>query len=111
MVVIHSPMKLFLIFSLLALVPTGHSAFAKKKEESAIERYYRKRLRPSTSGACKVINNSCLHAGFVKGGPAGRDLKQDCRNPILKGRSVRHVFILPGVVNSCRFQKESEAEI
>jgi hypothetical protein len=103
-------MKLFLIFSLLALMPFGNSAFAKKKDESAIERYYRKRPRPSTSGACKVINNSCLHAGFVKDGPASRDLKRDCRNPILKGRSVKHVFVLPGIVNSCRLQKDNEAE-
>lgn len=103
-------MKLFALFSLIAILPLAAPVAFAKKNETALERYYRKRIKPDTSGPCKVINNSCLQAGFLKNGPTGRDVKRDCRDEILKGRSVRRVSIHPGVVESCRFQKESESE-
>lgn len=101
-------MKLFAFFTLVALVPLAAPMAHAKKNETAVERFYRKRMKPETGGPCKVINNSCLQAGFVKDGPAGRDLKRDCRNQILKGRSVRKVAIHPGVVAACRSQEENE---
>lgn len=103
-------MKLFILFGLVVLWPLSVQEAQAKKNETAVERYYRKRMKPETGGPCKVINNSCLQAGFVKDGSAGRDLKRDCRNQILKGRSVRRVVIHPGVIEACRQQKESESE-
>lgn len=103
-------MKLFALFSLIAILPLAAPLAHAKKNETALERYYRKRMKPETGGPCKVINNSCLQAGFVKGGSSGRDLKRDCRDEILRGRSVRRVHIHPGVIESCRIQKDSEIE-
>ena len=103
-------MKFFAFFTLIALLPLAAPMAHAKKDETAVERYYRKRMKPETGGPCKVINNSCLQAGFVKDGSAGRDLKRDCRNQILKGRTVRRVSIHPGVVEACKLQKESESE-
>lgn len=103
-------MKLFAFLSLFAILPLAAPVAHAKKNETALERYYRKRMKPETAGPCKVINNSCLQAGFVKDGSSGRDLKRDCRNQILRGRSVKRVSIHPGVVESCRLQKESESE-
>jgi hypothetical protein len=101
-------MKLFALFTMIAILPLAAPVAHAKKDETALERYYRKRMKPETGGPCKVINNSCLQAGFVKDGSAGRDLKRDCRNQILKGRPVRRVSIHPGVLEACRLQKESE---
>ena len=101
-------MKLFVFFTLIAILPFTAPVAHGKKEETALERYYRKRMKPETGGPCKVINNSCLQAGFVKDGSAGRDLKHDCRKPLLKGRSVRRVSIHPGVLEACRLQESQE---
>ncbi len=106
-------LPLRLLAALIALAPLFPPSYAERqkeeRKEGALERYHRKRPKPKSSGPCKVINNACIHAGFVDDGPAGKDVRKDCREPLLLGQSVKGVHLIPGIIASCKQNKESEA--
>ena len=100
----------FLLLLSPLVVSVSLAATRHEKKPSASEIYHKNRMRPSKDGPCKVILNACLGAGFHEPGPSGHDAKKDCRDQILKGRSVKRVSLLPAVVESCRQQKSHENE-
>lgn len=105
----RSFLPLALIVALFAgEVGAGAERQAHERKESALEKYHRKRNRQKNSGPCKVINNACIHAGFIKDGPRGKDVRKDCREPLLLGMEVKGVHLIPGIIASCKQNQESE---
>jgi hypothetical protein len=51
---------------------------------------------------CKSIFEACKSAGFVKHGPAGRGMLENCIKPILMGQSVPGVTVSPDDVSACK---------
>lgn len=79
-----------------------------EKKESEMEKYRRKRPKQKNTGPCRVITNACIQAGFVKDGPRGKDAKKDCLEVLILGGSVKGVYLIPGIIESCKMNLASE---
>ena len=77
-----------------ALILSGASVFANEHE----------------NGPCSPVFKACESAGFVKGenAPKGRDLWDDCKEPLLKGKAVAGVSVDAKDINKCKQFKEDK---
>lgn len=80
---------------LLAILST-HAAFAYVATDS------------SKDPTCAAIAKACSSAGFEKTETAGKQLWQDCMNPILLSKTVKGMTVDAGIVKDCRFHKIEE---
>lgn len=62
------------------------------------------------NGPCAAVFKACESAGFVKGenAPQGRDMWDDCKEPLLNGKAVPGVSVDVKDVNKCKQFKEDK---
>jgi len=64
------------------------------------------------NGPCASVFKACESAGFVKGddAPHGRDLWDDCKKPLLDGKTVVGVSVDTKDIQRCKQFKEDKKE-
>jgi len=65
----------------------------------------------SKDPTCAAIAKACSAAGFERTETAGKQLWQDCMNPILLSKTVKGLTVDPGIVKNCRFHKIEELKM
>jgi hypothetical protein len=64
---------------------------------------------PAAQHPCRVIEDACKGAGFVKGGAAeGKGLWKDCIQPVLGGKTVSGVNITADQVQACKAKQSAK---
>lgn len=65
-----------------------------------------------TDHPCLKIKQSCLAAGFVKGGAKeGKGLQANCEKPIMEGKMVTGVSVDAATVQACRDKKNENQNL
>jgi len=61
---------------------------------------------------CRPLYDACEAAGFVKGdaAPTGKDLWDDCKKPLIDGKTVAGVSVDQSDINKCKKFKESKKQ-